>query len=145
MAVVVSPNMGGDEDGFRGLYDDLLAANGTQQRSRVLEHAQEWGRRQLDALAALREREPDPTRRNPADEQVARLWQLYALSRVSDYLLELGCPPGEPERGWTGGRRLVPHELQLQEASLSGLGLERFTHPDGFSPLHHDIFARWPG
>src|SRR4029453_1130998 len=75
MAVVVSPNMGGDEDGFRGLYDDLLAANGTQQRSRVLEHAQEWGRRQLDALAALREREPAPTRRNPDDEQAARLWE----------------------------------------------------------------------
>jgi len=145
IASVVSPNMGRHEDGFRGLYHDLLAANDTHERSRLLEDAQEPGRRQLDALAALRAREPVPARREDRqrrdNEQVARSWQLYALSRVSDYLLELGCPPGELDHGWTGGRRLAPHELQLHTAFLSGLGLERCTHTGGFSPFHHEIFA----
>jgi hypothetical protein len=53
------------------------------------------------------------------DEQWWRLTKLYALSRISDYLIELSCPEGDPPPGFgvTGGRPVIggstAHRMEL--------------------------------
>ena len=134
---------------FRDLYQDLLDPDDVHDRRRYLDGRRAAVADHLAELEPLRRREP---RRLPPDEdRRSRLEKLYALSRTSDYLLELSCPAGDPPAGSvdSGGvagrrgyeRRLEPAELALHTDFLTGIGLVPFTHAGEFSPFHHEIFA----
>ncbi|MEV0729342.1 hypothetical protein [Polymorphospora sp. NPDC050346] len=126
---------------FRELYDELMYRPDDADVGQLLRAHPERSAAQLAALAPLRHRQK---RHRPAgDELWNQLWELYALSRISDYLLELGCPDGEPTEGsgTTGVRRLDPTNLAVHETFLSGIGFDRFEHGHEFSPFHHEIFA----
>lgn len=121
---------------------------------------------QLTELEPLRQRERPSTGEHAAgDERVWQLVKLYALSRVSDYLIELFCPEGQPPTGfgvtggsassqweigggrsvvtpgWTCSRTLDSDRRTVHTDFLSGIGLTSFEHPEAFSPFHHEIFA----
>lgn len=133
-----------DHGWFRGLYEELVRRRDAEERRRLLHDLSRSVAVRLAALAPLQEREQLP--RDPStvrDEPFrTRQWAMYALSRTSDHLLELGCPAGDPDdaRAATGGRRLVT-ELALHERFFSAVGLEVFEHRERFSPFHHEIFA----
>ncbi|WP_141577907.1 hypothetical protein [Actinomadura sp. WMMA1423] len=126
----------------------------------------------LAELAPLRKREPIPARGYTIDDdQWWRLAKLYALSRTSDYLLELSCPEGDPPPGFgiTGGRPVIEGSIthrdelrgwrtsttpgvhgprRLDESALAvhtefftEIGLTPFERAEAFSPFHHEIFA----
>ncbi|MFB4306373.1 hypothetical protein [Actinomadura sp. GTD37] len=124
----------------------------------------------LAELAPLRTREPiSPGGYTGDDEQRWRIMKLYALSRISDQLIELFCPEGDPPPGFgtTGGRpviegslthrrgpggdkaapgrigsrRLEPGGLAEYTGFFTGIGLTPFEHAEAFSPFHHEIFA----
>jgi outer membrane protein assembly factor BamB len=166
---------------FRRLYESLLRhyhRDGAGRR-RYLSDQQQAAADHLAELAPLRERKRMLSARSPWDEarramkrDLAPLrWELYALSRVSDYLIELSCPAGEPpagfgvtgghpvvegsvtsrmERsgwrtsatpGWLGSRRLEAGGIATHTEFFSGIGLTPFEHGEAFSPFHHEIFA----
>ncbi len=162
-----------DRDYFRALYEGLYDHHEdvggrrrylTGQQPTVVDH--------LAELGPLRTREPIPAGGYTVDdEQLWRSMKLYALSRVSDYLIERFCPAGEPPAqfgvtggravtrriatrksmfggwrtavvpGWIGPRRLEPDGRAVHTEFLAGIGLTPFEHPGAFSPFHHEIFA----
>jgi hypothetical protein len=71
------------------------------------------------------------------------LYALYAVSRVSDLLLERGCPSGDAidALGTTGGSMLDRDRLPAHEWFFGQVGLRRLTQGENFSPFHHEIFA----
>ncbi|GAA0330261.1 hypothetical protein NE235_23950 [Actinoallomurus spadix] len=99
---------------------------------------------QADA-AALRHRETPPEPSGGTEESRAwyqeALYALYAVSRVSDLLLELGGPAGTSIMGRTGGRALDRAPLAVHEWFFTEVGLERLPPAAVFSPFHHEIFA----
>src|SRR5882757_9727221 len=98
-----------DQPDLRRCYEDVLDAEPGHWAA-VL-HG--WAAGVSDLLAAL-----EPLRRKeipPATPDVDTTWwyrdaryALYALSRISDFLIEQGCPPGDADHilGVTGGRML---------------------------------------
>jgi outer membrane protein assembly factor BamB len=166
---------------FRRLYESLLRHyhHDVAGRRRYLSDQQQAVADHLAELAPLRERKRIPSARDSRGEarrsmerNLAPLsWELYALSRVSDYLIELSCPAGEPpagfgvtgghsviegsitsrmERsgwrisatpGWLGSRRLEAGGIATHTEFFSGIGLTSFEHAEAFSPFHHEIFA----
>ncbi|MES9602828.1 hypothetical protein [Actinomadura sp. NPDC000929] len=105
---------------FRRLYEDLLDHDGEPRRFLA-------GRRRtvaahLAGLAPLRRRERIPPGGCTGDdEHLWRMMKLYALSRVSDYLIEQGG---------------AAHTHFFTE-----IGLTPFEHAEAFSPFHHEISA----
>jgi outer membrane protein assembly factor BamB len=166
---------------FRRLYESLLRhyRHDVAGRRRYLSDQQQAAADHLAELASLRERKRMPSARSSRDEarramkrDLAPLgWELYALSRISDCLIELSCPAGEPpagfgvtgghpviegsitsrmERsgwrtsatpGWLGSRRLEAGGIATHTEFFSGIGLTPFEHAEAFSPFHHEIFA----
>ncbi|HEU4955887.1 MAG TPA: hypothetical protein VFT28_14980 [Gemmatimonadales bacterium] len=140
--------MGIDYHLYRRFHTELLEAEDTEGRRRVL--AAWTGRISalFGELAPLRHRESPPLRERAGESAEwygPALYALYAVGRVSDFLLELGCPPGEPPfPGVTGGRTPAPDELALHERFFRATGLRSFTRERSFSPFHHEIFAVVP-
>ncbi len=125
---------------FRSLYGALLDADTSAQRRARLQTASPDAARQIDALAPLRHREPlsDQHRQQTDPERQMRSHELYALGRISDYLLELGCP-GHPDPKGAITRAPQPAELAVHTRFLTDLGLTPFEHAGAFSPFHHEI------
>jgi hypothetical protein len=133
-----------------------MAAPGTTATWRLLRSRATAGAATLARLAPLRRREPEPLPRHPRsaaerdgegdryDELLVRLWELYALSRVSDALLADACRADGGEAGSAGGRRLARGALALHGRFLGAIGLERVEHRDAFSAFHHEIFEVVP-
>ena len=157
---------------FRRLYEGLLDHDDTEGARRHLEDQRRTAVAHLAELAPLRRREPVPAGGYTVeDEQLWRLTKLYALSRISDYLIELSCPEGDPPQGFgvTGGRPVIEgstaHRMELggwrttatpgrhgprkldraaltmHTEFLTGIGLTPFDQAQAFSPFHHEIFA----
>jgi hypothetical protein len=158
---------------FRRLYEDLHDHHGdVGGRRRYLASQQRTAADHLAELAPLRRRELIPAGGDTGDdEQTWQVMKLYALSRVSDYLIELSCPAGDPpagfgvtggraviegsathmlERGgwrvsatpfWHGSRTLDVDALAVHTGLLTDIGLTPFEHAEAFSPFHHEIFA----
>ncbi|RFS82052.1 hypothetical protein D0T12_27765 [Actinomadura spongiicola] len=157
---------------FRGVYEDLLDhQNDVAARQEYLIGQQRTASAHLAELAPLRTRERiPPGGYSGDDEQLWRIMKLYALSRVSDQLIESFCPEGVPPRGfgvtggraviegsvthrirggagaegapgWIGPRRLDPAGRDVYTRFLTGIGLTPFEHAEAFSPFHHEIFA----
>jgi hypothetical protein len=130
---------------FRRLYEGLHDHHDDAgARRRYLVGQQRTAAGQLAELAPLRKREPRPAGRYAGDDE--RSWRMYALSRVSDYLIELFCPEGDPPTGFgvTGGlgsRTLEPDGAAAYTTFFSAIGLTPFEHAEAFSPFHHEIFA----
>jgi hypothetical protein len=151
------------------LHDHLDDVDGRRQ---YLNGQRRTAADHLAELAPLRKRERVPDGGYTGDdEQLWRITKLYALSRVSDYLIELFCPEGEPPAGFgvTGGRAGIdgsvtsrlesggwrtgvvpgrigsrttePAGLAVHTEFLTAIGLTPFEHADAFSPFHHEIFA----
>src|SRR5215218_5826031 len=78
---------------FRGIYQRLTWDRPDDVESLLLGEALDAGRRLIEPLRRHR-RFADAPRPVP-DEDAWELWELYAVSRVSDYLL-LPFQPGEP-------------------------------------------------
>lgn len=158
---------------FRRLYEDLHDHHDdVGGRQRYLAGQQRMAADHLAELAPLRRRERIPAGGYPGgDEQRWRIMKLYALSRVSDYLIELFCPEGDPPAGfgvtggraviegstthrlelggwrvnatpgWHGSRRLESEGLAVYTRFFTDIGLTPFEHAEAFSPFHHEIFA----
>ena len=130
----------------RRLYEALLDAPRGDERS-VLRAGVPSVAGLFGAIAPLRRRET-PLGHASGDEE-SRAWYrealyaLYALSRVSDFLIEIGCPSGAADAslGETGGRTLNRAPLSAHEWFFDQVGLERLTPTGAFSPFHHEIFA----
>jgi len=70
----------------------------------------------------------------PAGQCQELLWELYALSRVSDVLLLAFQPPGDPDEPWPAA--LTP----AQYLELFGrLGMTAFESTAAFDPFWHEI------
>ena len=126
---------------YEGLHDHHDDADGRRRR---LSGQRQVAADHLAGLAPLRVRERIPAGGYTGDdEQLWRIMELYALSRVSDYLLELSCPGGEPPAGFgvTGSRRLAPAGVAAHAEFFTAIGLTPFQHADAFSPFHHEVFA----
>ncbi|MEU5878946.1 hypothetical protein [Spirillospora sp. NPDC047279] len=121
---------------FRDLYSALIDVREGEEHT-VLRAWRAPVAEALEALAPLRRR--DSALRSGGED----LWALYALSRVGDFLIELGCPAGDPGPGLgvTGGRRPDHRWLSEHERFFAQVGLQRFEHGAAFSPFHHEIFA----
>lgn len=158
---------------FRQLYEGLHDHHDNiDGRQRYLAGQQRTAAGHLAELAPLRKRERIPAGGNTGDGgQSWRTMKLYALSRVSDYLIELFCPGGDPPAGfgvtggraviegsithrlelsgwrvsatpgWLGSRRLEPGGLAVYTKFFTGIGLTPFKHAGAFSPFHHEVFA----
>nr|WP_052478366.1 hypothetical protein [Kibdelosporangium sp. MJ126-NF4]CEL17921.1 hypothetical protein [Kibdelosporangium sp. MJ126-NF4]CTQ90854.1 hypothetical protein [Kibdelosporangium sp. MJ126-NF4] len=151
---------------FRQLYEGLHDHHGDiDGRRRYLSGQRRTAADHLAGLAPLRRRERIPVGGYTGDdEQLWRIMKLYALSRVSDYLIELFCPEGErpagfgvtggravidssvtsrsgPDPGRIGSRILEPAGLAVHTEFFTAIGLTPFEHADVFSPFHHEIFA----
>jgi hypothetical protein len=88
----------------------------------------------LAELAPLRRRERIPARGyTQDDEQLWRIMKLYALSRVSDHLIELS--------GGIGSRTPARAGLAVHTEFFAAVGLTPFEHADAFSPFHHEVVA----
>lgn len=146
-----------DWDYFRRLYEGLLDHDdGVSGRRAYLSGQRATAADHLAELEPLRERERIPAGGYSGDdEQLWRIMKLYGLSRVSDYLIERFCTPGEPpaEPGDTGERAVTKGAvvggpefdgLAVHTEFFSGIGLTPFEHADAFSPFHHEIFAVVP-
>ncbi|MEV0665247.1 hypothetical protein ACIBI3_30690 [Actinomadura luteofluorescens] len=108
---------------FRRLYEDLLDHDG--DRHRFLADRRGTAAAHLAELAPLRRRERIPPGGYTGDdEQLWRIMKLYALSRVSDYLIELRPEDGAPRTRF-----------------FTEIGLTPFEHAEAFSPFHHEIVA----
>ncbi|MEW2352864.1 hypothetical protein [Spirillospora sp. NPDC029432] len=120
---------------WRRLHDELIDAGDARA---VLDGWTAATAGLLDVLSPLRHRESPQV----GDDGEAAAWYreglfaLYALSRVSDLLIERGCPAGG-----TGGRTLDRAALSVHERFFGRVGLERVRHGEAFSPFHHEIFA----
>ncbi len=126
---------------FRTLHETVLdAVDSARPLAEVLDGQAEAVAASMAHVDGLRRR---PPRRPEPAHDVGPLHELYALSRTSDLLLELGCPDGEPERqlGETGGRRTADDVLHLHARFFGALGMSPFEHAAGFSPFHHEIFG----
>jgi len=118
-----------DRGYFRQVYEGLLEldddAGGCRtyldgQRSIAADH--------LAELEPLRERERIPVGGYTGDdEQLWRIMKLYGLGRISDYLIERFCTPGNTSATHT--------------EFFSGIGLVPFDQAGAFSPFHHEIVA----
>jgi hypothetical protein len=120
---------------FRQLYEALLDTP-LDDRNALLS---QWTARTSDELDTV-----TPLRHRPAsvgDAPGNQLSTLYALSRVSDFLIEEGCPPGDFARGSAGGRTVDQDVLAAHTAFFDNAGLRRYEHAESFSPFHHEIFA----
>ncbi|TQM38193.1 hypothetical protein [Pseudonocardia cypriaca] len=131
---------------FREVYHSLLDHGERLDERRgfldgVTEAAAVW----LSELEPLRRRERLPARGHYTveDEQLQRIREMYALSRISDHLLEKACPQGSvpPEFGTAGGRRFDRPASTARTDFLTRIGLTPFEHSGSFSPFHHEIFA----
>jgi hypothetical protein len=136
----------GDFGYFRKVYRSLFDYHEhLDERRRFLDDEIETAAAQLAELESLRHRERRPAQgvRYIGDELLLRSWEMYALSRISDYLLKLSCPEGsaQPGFGVTGGRRFDPQALAAYTEFLTGIGLTPFEERESFSPFHHEIFA----
>ncbi|RKS79859.1 hypothetical protein BZB76_1338 [Actinomadura pelletieri DSM 43383] len=134
---------------FRGVYDGLFDhQDDVAARQEYLSGQQRTAAAHLAELAPLRTRERVPGGGYSGDdEQLWRIMKMYALSRISDFLIELFCPEGDPPRGFgvTGGRRGPEAEgRDVYTRFFSGIGLTPFEHAEAFSPFHHEIFAVVP-
>jgi hypothetical protein len=138
-------------DWFRDLYQGLMGDLDGEAAGRLLAAREGGCVTRLGSLAPLRVREPEPLtwkrgsgggaeERGAAAALHGRLWELYALGRISDYLLERGCPAGDGARGFSGGRRLAPEWLAVYERFMRGIGLAGVGRAAAFSPFHHEIF-----
>ncbi|MEJ3652027.1 hypothetical protein WEH80_03320 [Actinomycetes bacterium KLBMP 9759] len=130
---------------FRDVYTGLVRQPDGYRRRRFLDGELETAAAHLTELKPLRSRERIPAQGHYAidDEQLWRMTRMYALSRISDYLLESACPDGLVPAGFgvTGGRRIDPGALSVHTEFLSGIGLTPFELGDSFSPFHHEMFA----
>ncbi|KAB2348014.1 hypothetical protein [Actinomadura rudentiformis] len=158
---------------FRRLYEELHDHHDdVGGRQRYLVGQQRMAADHLAELAPLRRRERIPAGGYTGDdEQLWRIMKLYALSRVSDYLIEIFCPEGDPPAGfgvtggrpviessstrrlelggwrvnatpgWHGFRRLEFDGLAVHTKFFTDIGLTPFEHAEAFSPFHHEIFA----
>lgn len=131
---------------FRDLYMDLMWAETRETHPVLLNDRAGEAAEALGQLARLQTRPPQRplTNRIRTDkEQLSAEYEMYALSRTSDYLLELGCPAGTaPEPlGETGGRCLDERWLAVHATFCDAIGLERIDYQPGFSGFHHEIFA----
>jgi hypothetical protein len=101
----------------------------------------------LDGMAHLRHRGPAPKRgpgrRQFTSEYLNALYDLWAVSRVSDYLISFGCRPEMADRaiGDPPGHVLDPDLLAVHEWFFDRVGLESFAHESAYSPFHHEICA----
>ncbi|MER6071573.1 hypothetical protein ABT187_22525 [Streptomyces sp. NPDC001817] len=121
----------------RGLYVELLEHPGTGAYDAIAEpwaaRAGEAYRERLAALARLLAG-PLPEKGDPRRARLAvDLWELYALSRVSDALLLSFQPPGHDH--WAGPG--LSREQYL--AFFTGLGMAPFEETGVFDPFLHEI------
>jgi hypothetical protein len=155
---------------FRRLYEGLHDHHDDADRQEYLAGQRRTAAAHLAGLAPLRKRERIPAGGYSGDdEQLWRIMKLYALSRISDYLIELFCPEGEPPPGfgvtggrsviegsaahrlgpggvnappgWIGSRRLERDGRAAYTTFFADIGLTPFEHAGAFSPFHHEIFA----
>ncbi|WP_232661041.1 hypothetical protein [Pseudonocardia sp. TRM90224] len=130
---------------FRDVYHGLVRQPDGLRRRRFLDGELAPAAAHLTELEPLRVRERMPAKGHYtlADDQLRRSIEMYALSRISDYLLESSCPDGlvQPGFGVTGGRRVDPEALATHTGFLRGIGLTPFEHGESFSPFHHEVFA----
>ncbi|MFJ9821312.1 hypothetical protein ACIRU3_39855 [Streptomyces sp. NPDC101151] len=114
--------------GARDLYDGLLGHTGPEAYTAVVEP---WLAR---ARAAGLRSGPLPRAAGPGHEhRPGGLWELYALSRVSDVLLFSFQPPGHDP--WAGPGLTREQYLGL----FTGLGMVPFEEPSVFDPFLHEI------
>ncbi len=118
-----------DRGFFRLLYEGLHEHHDdVAGRRRYLAGHRRTTAEHLAGLAPLRKREPVPPGGYTVDdEQLWRIIELYGLSRVSDYLIELSYPAAD-------GRA-------VHTDFFTAVGLTPFTHAGTFSPFHHEIAA----
>ncbi|MFB4315505.1 hypothetical protein [Actinomadura sp. 21ATH] len=128
----------------RRLHDELIDSGAGGERA-VLRRWTAAAAGLLDGLGPLRRREVPQVRGDGELGSWYRdgLYALYALSRVSDLLIERGCPAGEagPGPGVTGGRVLDRAALAVHGWFFERVGLERVRRGAAFSPFHHEVFA----
>lgn len=123
--------MSRERTGARELYEGLLGHDGRDAYAAVVEP---WLAHALAAGAPLRAPLPgaaDARAQGPGHP--GALWELYALSRVSDVLLLSFQPPGHDP--W-GGPGLTEDQYLLL---FTGLGMVPFEEHSVFDPFLHEI------
>ncbi|HST83411.1 MAG TPA: hypothetical protein VLL08_16895 [Kineosporiaceae bacterium] len=142
-----------DWDYFRRLYKGLFEPDDHAGVRRYLQSQLQTATDHLSELSPLRTRELlPPGGHTGSDEQLSRIMKLYALSRVSDWLVESIYQAGEAGAVFSGTDRPWVHEQldfrgsesdarTLHLEFLSGIGLTVFEHAHTFSPFHHEIVA----
>lgn len=107
---------------YRRLYESLDDYDDVDELRQYLHGQVPTAAEHLAELAELRKKERMPAAGYTVDdEQLWRLMKLYALSRVSDYLIELFRP--------------------VHREFFAAIGMTPFEHADAFSPFHHEIAA----
>ncbi|MGW7383993.1 hypothetical protein [Streptomyces sp. NPDC054794] len=118
----------------RPLYEALLDHEGPNAFGAVVEP---WLARAVgdyrDYLATAAESLPRPPS-GPDERRVYLLWELYALSRVSDLLLLPFQPAGDDD-GWGGPDVTVDQYVAL----FTRLGMTPFEETSCFDPFLHEI------
>ena len=116
---------------FRALYENLLNYQGERPYRDVLLPEIDEARRTLDMLNSCGEIQ---ARHLPTENIIEHLWELYALSRVSDVLL-LPFQEGDCDGSSWPGPKLTAEERESYFISLGMRPIEKKT----FHPFFHEI------
>jgi len=116
---------------FRSLYDQLLDYEGEIPYQDILLPGRDEAHKKLDFLKACGDIQ---SRHLHKENMIEQLWELYALSRVSDVLL-LPFQKGDDDGSSWPGPNLAPEDRNSYLVSLGMSPIERKT----FHPFFHEI------